>query len=107
MSYQRGASRNRWPLDARARVEWLEKEVARLRIIAREQEHRIHALTRAPEPHVPYRDTLTPEQRTTRPVLHPDDTPEICAERRAALFEATKPRSMVTPMNRTTQRKAA
>lgn len=69
MSYQRGASRNRWPLDARARVEWLEKEVARLRIIAREQEQRIHALTRAPEPHVAYRDTLTPEQRTTRPVL--------------------------------------
>ncbi|MGO1664115.1 MAG: hypothetical protein ACTHYO_10410 [Micrococcaceae bacterium] len=95
MAYQRGASRDRWPIDARARIEWLEKEVARLRIIAREQEQRIHVLTRPPEPHVPYRDTLTLEQRTARPVLHEGDTSEVCAERRAALYEATRPRSAV------------
>ncbi|WBL18483.1 hypothetical protein [Citricoccus sp. NR2] len=95
MSYQRGAARDRWPIDARARVEWLEKEVARLRIIAQEQEQRIYLLTRPPEPHVPYRDTLTLEQRTARPALHEDDSPEICALRRDALYEATRPRSAV------------
>lgn len=49
----------------------------------------------SPEPHVPYIDTLTEEQRHTKPTLKYGDTPHVCELRLAAL-QNIKPRKEAT-----------